>query len=238
MTEPVIAPAKLPRPVGRPRRLSLEDVLDAGVSIGLENLTMAAVAERLGVRVTVLYNYVANRDELVRLASARVAHRHPFPIDRGQSWAVYVCEHALALFELLTGPGDILTSFMAGGQGPEVEIDRAELCVGVLRDRGIHPRDGLLLQRKLNEIVIGGAVNALHIRALETKGADYPALARMAVKARSDNEIPLLKQVAAVFAEKPLLWKQNLVCLLHAAAAARGEQLDEAALFNALSDEQ
>lgn len=236
MTEPAIASSKSPRPVGRPRRLTLEDVLDAGIAIGLENLTMAAVSERLGVRVTVLYNYVANRDELVRLASARVAHSHPFPTDRGQDWAIYVCEHSLALFELLTGPGDILASFMSGGQGPEVEIDRAELCIAVLRDRGIDPRDGLILQRKLNEIVIGGAVNALHIRALETKGSDYSTLARMAVKARLDGEIPLLKQVAAVFAEKPLLWTHNLVCMLQAVASGRGEQLDEAALYRALTD--
>lgn len=238
MTEPVIASRKSSRPVGRPRRLSLDDVLDAGVAVGLENLTMGAVAERLGVRVTVLYNYVANRDELVRLASARVAHAHPFPTDQGQHWAVYVCEHSLALFELLTGPGDILTSFMTGGQGPEVEIDRAEACLAVLKNRGIDPGDGFILQRRLNEIVIGGAVNALHIRALEATGSDYSTLARMAVKARSDDEIPLLKQVTAVFAEKPLLWKSNLVYLLQAVASTRSEQLDEAALYTALGDEK
>jgi len=226
------------RPVGRPRRLSLEDVLDAGIAVGLENLTMAAVAERLGVRVTVLYNYVANRDELVRLASARVAHAHPFPTDNGQHWAIYVCEHSLALFGLLTGPGDILTSFMAGGQGPEVEIDRAEMCLSVLGERGIDPRDALILQRQLNEIVIGGAVNALHIQALETLGANYSALARRAVEARTETEIPLLKQITAVFAEKPLLWKRNLVGLLQDRARTRGEQLDEAALYTALTDEK
>ena len=66
------ASAKVPpksRTVGRPRRLSTEQVLQAGLDIGLERLTMSAVARHLGVRITVLYGYVSNRDELVRLAS-------------------------------------------------------------------------------------------------------------------------------------------------------------------------
>jgi len=36
----------------------------------------------------------------MRLASAWMAHAHPFPTDNGQHWAIYVCEYSLALFGL------------------------------------------------------------------------------------------------------------------------------------------
>ena len=73
------------RRAGRPRRLTLDQILDAGLAIGLDNnLTMAAVAERLGVSATVLYGYVSGREELIRFASARAAMDHDFPNDEGQ----------------------------------------------------------------------------------------------------------------------------------------------------------
>ena len=40
---------------GRPRRLKLDDVLEAALAIGAHKLTMAALSERLGVAKAVLY---------------------------------------------------------------------------------------------------------------------------------------------------------------------------------------
>jgi AcrR family transcriptional regulator len=58
-----------------PARTSLEEIVDAGLAVieeeGLPALTMAAVAERVGVRPPSLYKHVRNRAELVRLVATR-----------------------------------------------------------------------------------------------------------------------------------------------------------------------
>ncbi|WP_420113374.1 TetR/AcrR family transcriptional regulator [Pseudactinotalea sp.] len=51
----------------RPRALTLEDITDAGRNLGMADLSVAAVAGRLGVTPTALYRHVANRWELERL---------------------------------------------------------------------------------------------------------------------------------------------------------------------------
>jgi len=61
----------------------LGDVVDAGVDIadrqGLAALTMAAVAERLGVTTMAIYRYVPSKGALVDLAADRVMGRPPKP---------------------------------------------------------------------------------------------------------------------------------------------------------------
>ena len=63
---------------GRPRRLTTEQVLETAIAIGLEGLTMSAVARRLGVSITVLYGYVSSREELVRLAASYALEQHQY----------------------------------------------------------------------------------------------------------------------------------------------------------------
>lgn len=60
---------------GRPPRISRDDIVDAACELGIENLTMAAVAERLGVTHQSLYGWVQDRDELIDLVSDRLIRR-------------------------------------------------------------------------------------------------------------------------------------------------------------------
>lgn len=63
-------PAEPPRRGrGRPARISRDRIVEAAYEIGLEHLTMAAVAERLGITHQSLYNWVRDRDELIELVS-------------------------------------------------------------------------------------------------------------------------------------------------------------------------
>ncbi len=60
---------------GRPPRISRDHIVDAACEVGIENLTMAAVAERLGVTHQSLYGWVQDRDELIDLVSDRLIQR-------------------------------------------------------------------------------------------------------------------------------------------------------------------
>jgi AcrR family transcriptional regulator len=61
------------RAVGRPRALTIEEILDAAIGLGLTGISLPVLAAKLGIATATLYNYVANRGELLRLAALRQA---------------------------------------------------------------------------------------------------------------------------------------------------------------------
>jgi AcrR family transcriptional regulator len=81
----------------------LDDIVKAGVEIadrhGLSALTMAAVAERLGVTTMALYRYVPSKGALVDLVADRVMTRPPKPAR--SSWRADISAWARANLALV-----------------------------------------------------------------------------------------------------------------------------------------
>src|SRR3954452_22471098 len=91
-----------PRRVGRPARINREAITAAAHDIGLENLTLRSVADRLGVSIGALSHHVGNKEDLLRAAAEHaLAHRSP-PADVGQHWARWLIEWALYIEHSLT----------------------------------------------------------------------------------------------------------------------------------------
>jgi len=208
---------------GRPRRLTLDQLIEAALAVGLHQLTMAAVADRLGVGKAVLYGYVGSRDELVQLAAAHAAAQHPFPEDRGQPWPQWILEYARALFEVMTMKGELLESWLTGGQSPVVEVDAAEMWLRVLTSRGFSGEEALQLRRAVSHLVIGAASSAKHDRSLRDGGRPRRISARQAVLSRPPEETLLLRQFVDVFAREVSAqnWEFALFLLLKGAIAER-----------------
>src|SRR4051794_5335215 len=76
----LVPEATKPR-VGRPPRISRALIAEAAHDIGLDEVTMRAVAERLGVGIASLYHHVDGRDDLLRLAAEHGAARARQPQD-------------------------------------------------------------------------------------------------------------------------------------------------------------
>ena len=60
------------RPVGRPRQLSLDQILATASKIGLNDLTLQAVADALKVTTPALYRHVQSREDLIAKVAAAV----------------------------------------------------------------------------------------------------------------------------------------------------------------------
>jgi len=208
---------------GRPRRLQLIQVIDAALAIGLEGLTMAAVAQRLGVAKAVLYGYVGSRDELVRLSTAHASQQHRFPTDTGQSWSMWILEYSRALFELLSMDGQLFESWFSGSQSTKVEVDAAEMWLRVLTRCGFSGTEALQLRSAVSQLVIGAAVSMKHDRVLKKKGKPRSMRAKKAVLGRPPHETALLRQFVDVFAREVTEdnWEHGLYLLLRGVTAAR-----------------
>lgn len=65
------------RPLGRPPKIDAAAIVDAALVVGLDRLTMEAVARRLSVSATARYHHFPPRDALALVAMER--RRLPLP---------------------------------------------------------------------------------------------------------------------------------------------------------------
>ncbi len=180
---------------GRPRRLELDKIIDAALQIGLNKLTMASVAERLGVGKAVLYGYVANRDELVRIAASRAASRYSFPQDETGHWAIWTLRYCQALFDVLSQNGDMLELWLTGQQSMAVEIDATEMWLRVLTRAGFDPLVALNARRGASHLVIGAAGAAKRSRAQREIGRSRVQAMPKIIASRSKEAAPFVHQL-------------------------------------------
>src|SRR5262245_13502271 len=106
--------------VGRPARISRRAIAEAANEIGLSQLTLRAVAERLGVSVASLYHHVDGKDDLLRLAAEYTAARTPIPQAHGQHWAVWLLEWAFYNRDAFAAEPALLEQYLDGAISAEV----------------------------------------------------------------------------------------------------------------------
>lgn len=92
---------------GRPARLSREAIATAALDMDIAQLSMNAVAERLGVAKSSLYGWVSSREDLLGIMSDVVIDRClPRKGPDGGDWREWLAELARSMHhELLAVPG-------------------------------------------------------------------------------------------------------------------------------------
>jgi AcrR family transcriptional regulator len=212
--------------VGRPRALTRQQVIDTALQLGLEGFTMKSVAEQLGVTITTLYKYVADRDELLRLVVSEVLSALEVPVDTGQRWPDYVRQFAAALGRILLTDAHVLDSVIHRGMGLETEIRLTENFLDVMTRRGFEAEDALRLLRIVGTIVYGVAVrtHSDHAR-IERSGSLKAAFD----EALTHFPVGETQQVRSVQLTEPMsggsLMEVMLAPILEQVARERGETL-------------
>jgi AcrR family transcriptional regulator len=141
---------------GRPPRISRDDIVDAACELGIENLTMAAVAERLGVTHQSLYGWVQDRDELIDLVSDRLIRRLEIvpPADPAD-WRDSLRSYANGLRRL----AEEMPGFAAAGLGrfrvAEGFVQLNHAFVLMLIDVGFEPPMAQRIYESLNSVLFG-----------------------------------------------------------------------------------
>lgn len=70
---------KRPTTRGRPRTITRERIAEAGIKIGLPNITFVGVAAAMGISHTALYKHVASLEELKHLVAEEIFCRWQIP---------------------------------------------------------------------------------------------------------------------------------------------------------------
>ncbi|WP_181008357.1 TetR/AcrR family transcriptional regulator C-terminal domain-containing protein [Sphingomonas montanisoli] len=192
------------RPQGRPRRLTIDTIIDTACEIGIDRLDMAGLAAKLGTGVATLYGYVDNYDHLVHLTLQRLA-RSTLIVDHGQSWQAVLREHAAAIFAVYRRHPQLIGHMMDGTRRTLADIVYFDHVVKLLVDRGIAAPRALSLYFEVNQIVVGAAVG-MHYRASAEAAAGGPDALRQELIAACDaSGLPALGEGFATAGLPPAL---------------------------------
>lgn len=159
------------RGAGRPRRLTLDAIVDAACEIGIARLEMAALAERLQTGVATLYGYVRGRDHLLQLVAERLAGTSMIE-DRGQSWQDLLREHAALAFGLFQSNPQLITSLIDNSRDEET-FTYSNQIIAMLEARGFSSAEARALYTETSQVVVGAAV-CLERRKSRYEGSQPP----------------------------------------------------------------
>lgn len=159
-----------PRPGPRPR-LSVRTIAEAAVEIadadGLAAVSMARVAERLGVTPMALYRYVSSKDELLTVM-ADVGIPHPPDDDSGGTWRERLERWAFAQLDIARARPWLVEQLALLG-APALGPSRLAWV-----ERGLAALDGTGLPEGLKVAVVGTL--SLHVL---TEGQVYAAAVQL-----------------------------------------------------------
>ena len=82
--------------VGRPRSIDKDRILVAAAQMSAAEISMPALAERMGVSVQALYRHVTGRDEVLRLLNRERLERMDVPPLDGRHWSAWLLDYARA----------------------------------------------------------------------------------------------------------------------------------------------
>lgn len=143
---------------GRRPRYTLADIVRAGIEVadevGLAQLSMRRVAQRLGAGTMSLYTYVESREELLELMIDRVHGELDLPT-RGTPWRPALRQHALEHWAMYRRhPWLLDVNMWRGPLGPHV-LDAEEAGYRTLIDTGLSPREVVEVIGAVNGFIQG-----------------------------------------------------------------------------------
>jgi AcrR family transcriptional regulator len=141
---------------GRPPRISRDHIVDAACELGIQNLTMAGVAERLGVTHQSLYGWVQDRDELIDLVSDRLIRQIEIlpPADSAE-WRDSLRSYANGLRRLAGETPGFAGSGLGRFRVTPGHIDVNRAVVGVLEQVGFELMMAQRIYDTLNTVLLG-----------------------------------------------------------------------------------
>ncbi len=217
-----------PSPVGRPRLLTREAILDAALELGLEALTMKRLAAKLGTGAATLYQYFDNRDALLRAAALHAFQDMHLPCDTDQHWTEFARDHARIMQAVLVENPSAISHYVQADYGFEVQIEMVEHFLATMQRRSFSAEEGMVLLRGVTMASMSGAMEIIRERAFLARGTKPTDVLDRQLAAAPEADFPLTRSVRAqLAAPADTLLDQFLEPVLQAWLLRRGEQMPE-----------
>lgn len=210
--------------VGRPARIDRTAIAEAVLELGLDGISMKAVADHLGVSVAGLYHHVGNRRELLVLAAEHSLSRVAAPEDTGQHWDEWLREWARHVYRSFVEEPEILVQFMHGGLRWDTMGDVVDSVIKVLGRAGFDPVEAVSAFDTVAQCAVGAAVQEIRLRAATSEGRTSLSELHRMVASRPADELLGLRALL----ERPPIrmapdFEEHLTTVLVGLAVRRGD---------------
>jgi len=195
MTATVATSEASRRKAGRPPRISRAMIAETAHELGLEGLTLKAVADHLGVTVAALYHHVSGKEDLMRVAAEESTRAIPLPVDRGQHWAQWLLEWAHYNFAVFNAQPGLLGQYLEGAIRPESVVHNLEAILSVLVREGFSVADANAAYELVTSCALGSFVGARWERASAGDDADVATTYRRIVAAAPKRQLTHVRRL-------------------------------------------
>jgi len=186
--------SKAPR-IGRPPRVTTDQIAEAALEIGLDQATVRSVAEHLGMSVPGLRYYVRTREELLAMAAAHGLGELPLPPDDGQPWAEWLVAYSRFVHDALVAQPELVGQILAGTVNTLRMTQHLERFFAVLVARGFTVDEAYDAYRWTTAATVGAAANTIGQRATIKAGHPLQKDLTLAVKALGPDSVPLVDEL-------------------------------------------
>lgn len=216
--------APLLRRPGRPPRIDRESILAATIDMALPDLTLTAVAKRLGVSTQALYRYFANREALIDAVIQLLTERYPLPNYQGEDWCIWAHKWGSALYQLYQALPGMAERATAGTPNVPAVLTRFETSIRIAHESGFDELFALWATQTLTEFVHTWVARDQKRTAIAMlSGMTYKQSLQAVVDARAHIDLPLFS--AALKHSEPISedvrFDYSLRCLLNGISAQR-----------------
>jgi len=188
--------------------------------MSVAELSMPALADRLGVSVQALYRHVSGRDEVLRLLNRQALSTMELPpVDR-RPWSDWLLDYARAWRTvLLRCPGNI-SQVDIGAPGTPTSLDNAERAYEVLVAAGFSDEEAVELFLLLGRFMHGWVTGELEHAAAARHGHPYRRYYEE-LASRSADEVPIMRRLSLVWPRPEAMFDEAVRTLLTGFAARR-----------------
>jgi len=211
------------RRVGRPPRMDRATIARAAGEIGIDQVSLRSVAERLGVSVPGLYHYVRGRDDLLRMAAEESAAAVELPADRDQHWAVWLLEWAVVIQGTFVESPALLAQFQNGAFPLDQMVDVLENVIDVLVRRGFGAREAYEAFVLIVQWAMGSAMAELRQRPADGGRLPIALDFQRVLVQRAPSELGHLRGLLAGGSPPAPTSVDQLTTVLAGLAARRGD---------------
>nr|WP_319249528.1 TetR/AcrR family transcriptional regulator C-terminal domain-containing protein [uncultured Celeribacter sp.] len=205
------------RAVGRPPRISRDDIADAALAIGLSSVKMKAVGERLGVDHSSLYRHVKGRDDLIFVALDRAVSKLDWEQD-SPDWRDFLRSMTKAVWALCDAyPGLASALRTMKTIPPSVIAGYARACRR-LEEHGFAMDDAVLIIDGIMDMTVGCASRWEQL--LENDGAAAETMLNSLETANDAATAPYGARMKELMSGAPKEWWQRKLNLMIEGAAA------------------
>lgn len=188
---------------GRPSTMCREDILEAALNIGLDDLTMNGLAHHLNVGVSSIYYYFKNRKELIRAAAVFSFSNMPYPTDTGQHWTQLVFDYVTSIRDNLVLNSSFLYNNQMSEVGFDVHFRLLEPFLASMKQRGFSEEKSMKLMNSIGITAFGTAIETMRQNEFLNNNDTMKEAANRQFSRHDMGDYPHLKQALNIFTRSP-----------------------------------